>query len=67
MDTTGTDTLSASMAVPMTVCYIQRDIAYTMHKSMIVPYFLAAAAASNADLNSFEYVHRHSVGLCVCV
>ncbi len=57
------DTLFASMVVPMMVCYIRHDIAYTMHKSTIAPDFLSVSIALNAGLNSFEYVHRHSIGL----
>lgn len=61
--TVGMDTLFANISVPMTVCYIQRDISYTMRKSMIALNFLSVVVALNAGLYSFEYGHRHSVGL----
>lgn len=66
MGTVDTDTLFASMVVPMTVYCIQRDISYTMHKSMIALNFLlvvVVVVVLNAGLYNFEYVHRHSVGL----
>lgn len=62
-DTMDRDKFFANTAVPMMVYYIQRDISYTMHKSTIALNVLSVAVALNAGLYSFEYVHRHSVGL----
>lgn len=66
MDTTDTDTIFANMVAPMTVCYIQLDISYIMHKSMILLYCLSDVVCLTAGLCS-EYVHRHSVGLLNCI
>lgn len=63
MGTKDRDRFFANILVPTTVCYIQRDISYTMQKSMIALNFLSVVVPLNAGLYSFEYVHRHSVGL----
>lgn len=45
-DTMGTDRFFANTVAPMMVCYIQLDISYTMHKSMIALNFLSVAVVA---------------------